>query len=203
MEKIFLSTKNDLILRAYLVEKLKKGKIMILPTDTIYGLSCLADKTKAIAKIFSLKKRDRGKPLLVLVSSLRMAKRFCYINYQQAEVLKKIWSQARPTSVLLLHRGLLPPNLTANSDYLAVRLPKSLFLRKMIRVLGVPLVSTSANLSGVETLDTSQLEQTFAKAKDLDLMVVNDDQLAKKDKKNKASRLVLLEKSGEVKVLRK
>jgi len=169
----------------------------MMPTDTIYGLSCRADKAAAVAKIFSLKERDKNKPLLVLVSSLSMAKRFCRINRLQAEALKNIWKQARPTSVLLLHRGLLPANLTAGSPYLAVRLPKSIFLRKIVRAVGVPLVSTSANFSGREILNAAAAIIAFKKEPRPDLIVAGSQKM------KRPSRLLVLSANGDFKILRK
>lgn len=187
---------NPVFLRD-LVVLLNRGKVAMLPTDTVYGFSCRADSAAAIAKIFSLKSRDASKPLLVLVSSLAMAKKFCFINQVQSEKLKKIWAQARPTSVLLPHRGLLPKSLTAESPYLAVRLPKSIFLRKIVRALACPLVSSSANLSGEEILAPEEAAKIFSGRKDLALIVAGGSN------KRAASRLLLLEKNGSFKILRR
>lgn len=197
MKKIFLPFRDNYNFRHDLVVALNKGKVVMLPTDTVYGLSCRADNSSAITKIFSLKARETNKPLLVLVSSLSMAKRFCRINNVQADVLKNIWAQSRPTSVLLPHRGLLPKNLTADSKYLAVRLPKSIFLRKIVRALACPLVSTSANISGQDILDAEQASAVFAERKELGLIVTGGTN------KRAVSRLLLLEQDGSFKILRK
>ena len=197
MQAKILPMQDSPVFRRNLAAILRSGKAVMMPTDTIYGLSCRADKATAVAKIFSLKERDKNKPLLVLVSSLSMAKRFCRINRLQAEALKNIWKQARPTSVLLLHRGLLPANLTAGSPYLAVRLPKSIFLRKIVRALGSPLVSSSANLSGREVLDARRASEVFAGKKELALIISGGT-----DKKA-ASRLLLMEADGSYKILRR
>jgi len=197
MKIISLPTADNSVFSRDLAAFLKKGKVVMLPTDTVYGFSCRADNAAAIAKIFSLKSREAKKPLLVLVSSLSMVKKFCFINKIQYEKLKKIWSQARPTSVLLPHRGLLPKNLTAGSPYLAVRLPKSVFLRKIVRASASPLVSTSANLSGQKILAPEEAAKIFSGRKDLDLIVTGGSN------KRAVSRLLLLEKNGNLKILRK
>ena len=72
---------------------LKIGQIIVLPTDTIYGLSCLADNVRSIKKIYHLKKRDAKKPMSILVGSLEMAKKYVVISERQEKVLKKIWSK--------------------------------------------------------------------------------------------------------------
>jgi L-threonylcarbamoyladenylate synthase len=145
--------KNNLAWRRQIAAALNSGQVIVYPTDTIYGLGCRADKKTAIKRIYEIKKREAKKPLLVLVSSLAMVKRYCHLSPRQEKELKKIWSDCRPTSIILQHRGLLPQELTGDSDGLAVRLPKNDFLRKMIKMLQVPLVSTSFNISGEAVFD--------------------------------------------------
>jgi L-threonylcarbamoyladenylate synthase len=197
MDKEFLNSIDDVNLRRRLVARLRSGEVLMLPSDTIYGLSCRADNLLAIEKIFAIKKRDRNKPLIILVSSISMAKKYCFINSKQTEVLKKIWTGKRPTSVLLKHRGLLPKEISTSSPYLAVRLPKSDFLRKMIRVLAVPLVSTSANLSGQKVLDGDLAWCKFKKKPRPDLVLFGGRNA------KLASRLLFLNVDGSQKVLRK
>lgn len=133
---------------ALIVKALKRGAVIVYPTDTIYGLGCLASDVKAINKIKKIKKRDKNKPLLILVSSLNMTKQYCFISKKQELILKELWLSARPTSIILRHRNRLPEQLVSKHLGLAVRLPKSVFLRKMIRLAGGPIVSTSFNISG-------------------------------------------------------
>lgn len=197
MDKDFIQSTNDINLRRRLVARFRLAEVLMIPSDTIYGLSCRADNLKAIRKVFAIKRRDKNKPLIILVSSLNMAKKYCHINSKQAEVLKKIWSNKRPTSVLLKHREILPKEITASSPYLAVRLPKSDFLRKMIRELTVPLVSTSANFSGQELLDAESAWQKFKKIPRPDLILFG----AKNSKR--ASKLLKLNSDGSQEVLRK
>jgi L-threonylcarbamoyladenylate synthase len=181
------------------VASLLTGQVMVLPTDTITGLSCRADNDQAINKIFALKKREENKPLLVLVSSLHMLKKYCFVNRKQELALKDIWSDNRPSSVLLKHKGLLPNKLTVKSPYLAVRLPKSIFLRKIVRSVGVPLVSTSFNLSGEAPMSTDQALSFSSGGLKPDAVLLN----YKVSVSKKSSRLVKLEKDAKMEVLRK
>jgi L-threonylcarbamoyladenylate synthase len=133
---------------------LKIGQVAVLPTDTIYGLSCLATDAAAIRRVYRLKRREANKPLIMLVGSLAMLKKYVFVSARQVQFLKTAWAPtARPTTVIFKHRGLLPPELTANSDGLAVRLPKSKFLIKILKSVKRPLVSTSLNLSGRENIN--------------------------------------------------
>ncbi len=140
--------RNDTI--DLIVDYLKHGKVIICPTDTIYGLSCLATDEKAIGKVRKIKERDKNKPFLVLVSSLTMVKRYCKINKKQYQYLKKVWPG--PVTVVLKNKGKLPRALTAGQDSVAVRLPKSNFLCTIIRRVGLPIISTSINISGEKNI---------------------------------------------------
>lgn len=131
-----------------MVNKLLAGDFIVYPTDTIYGLGCLATDKKALNKIKKFKQRDEKKPFIVLVSSLNMVKKYCFVSKQQEEKIKNLSHSKRPTTIILRHRGLLPNELTGGKDTLAWRLPKSIFLRKIIRTVGLPIVSTSFNVSG-------------------------------------------------------
>ncbi|MFA5131066.1 MAG: L-threonylcarbamoyladenylate synthase [Patescibacteria group bacterium] len=144
---------------------LEIGQVLILPTDTIYGLSCLATDRRAIKKIYHLKKRDPNKPILILVGDVKMAKKYVYISAAQERELKKLWAtKERPTTVILKNRRKLPNELTRGSDGLGLRLPKSKFLIKIIKIVKCPLVSTSLNFSGQKTMgDLSRLRYYFPK----------------------------------------
>ncbi|MEI6529083.1 MAG: L-threonylcarbamoyladenylate synthase [Candidatus Falkowbacteria bacterium] len=147
------------------VGSLQIGQVVVLPTDTIYGLSCLADRLRPINKIYHLKKRDPKKPVLILVASIEMAKKYVIISDKQEKLLKKIWAKkAAPTTVILKNRRILPRELTRGSDGLAVRLPKSVFLIKILGKVNCPLVSTSLNLSGQKNItDLHRLHYYFPK----------------------------------------
>lgn len=132
-----------------IVSFLKGGQVVVMPTDTIYGFSCRADDGRAIKRIFRLKSRSVNKPFIVLVSSLAMAKKYAFISGYKEDLARKYWqNNKRPTTIIFKHRGLLPKELTGGRDGLALRLPKSDFLIKIIKKINRPLVSTSLNLSG-------------------------------------------------------
>lgn len=149
MEKIEVNPNNPSKKEiSAIVRILNEGSVVIYPTDTIYGYGCLATDGRAIRKIRRLKNMDGKKPLLILVGSLAMAKRYCRVNRRQESYLKKIWPG--PVTAILASRGNLPRSLTGGSHGagLGVRLPDSGFLIRIIKGIGVPLVSTSANISG-------------------------------------------------------
>ncbi len=183
--------------RRGVLKALKEGKVVVLPTDTIYGLSCLADNKKTIQKIKIMKGREANKALIVLVSSISMLKKYVFLSKKQEIIAAKFWQELRPTTLVLKHKNILPRELSGDLSTLAIRLPKSDFLIKIIKRAGKPLVSTSLNLSGKEALsDLSNIDQYFHKNPDL---LVD----AGKIKNKKASRLIDLSNEDKIVVLRK
>jgi len=183
---------------------LKKGKIVALPTDTIYGFSCLADNVRAIKKIRRLKRRDQRdiqKPLLILVSGLAMLKKYALVPKRQTALLKQIWSKnTRPTTVILRSRGRLPQELTGAADGLAVRLPKSEFLIRILKKVRKPLASTSLNISGRKSLNDLRRLSRYWPLPSLQPDLVID---AGQSRQQQASRLLDLRPVGKPIILRK
>ncbi|PIR93460.1 threonylcarbamoyl-AMP synthase [Candidatus Falkowbacteria bacterium CG10_big_fil_rev_8_21_14_0_10_43_10] len=124
---------------------LKRRKVGVFPADTVYGLGGRADKSSVIKKVYRLKKRDKKKPFLILVSSMSMAKKYVEINEKQEKFLRSKWP-GKLTAVLE-SKGILPKELSGTGK-IGVRFPNNKWLRKIIRRLGAPLIATSANLSG-------------------------------------------------------
>jgi len=211
MKKVKINLKQTALEQVKLIISiLKKGKIVVLPTDTIYGLSCLAKNVKAIERMRQIKKLPANKPLLVLVSSLAMVKKYCRVNKKQEKYLMKIWPNLtpalslvrrggiRPVTVVLNLKKNLPRELTAGTSSLAVRLPKSEFLFKIITGVGQPIVSTSLNISGQKSLNNlNNLDNYFKKVRP-DLVVD-----AGRAKRVKPSKLVDLRNMTQIKILRK
>lgn len=154
---------------------LKQGKVLVLPTDTIPGLSCAADDYRAVSQVYRLKKRDPKKPILILVSDFKMLKKYVRVTEQQARELKKIWlKNRRPTTVILEDKGKLPKFLVSSSRGVAVRLPKSVFLIKILKTLQRPLVSTSVNSSGQRSLLSFKKINLWYKGKKLQPDIILD-----------------------------
>jgi len=125
---------------------LQKGKIGILPTDTIYGIHASAWDKEAVERIYSIKKRESNKPFLVLISSIKDLDLFkITLESFQRKVLNKVWPG--PVSVVFACGGRKTAHLRRGKNTLAFRFPQKVFLRRLLEKSG-PLVSTSANLSG-------------------------------------------------------
>jgi L-threonylcarbamoyladenylate synthase len=144
------------------VKHLEMGEVLVLPTDTIYGLSCLATDKEAVSRIFALKKRPKDKPFILLVSSLKMALEYVKVDDEKIKKIEKIWQEDKPTTIILPSKKIFPEGIVSKSGNISLRLPKSHFLIKIIERIKVPLVSTSLNLSGEPAIkDVSSLESVF------------------------------------------
>ena len=190
-----------------IAEYFKRGRVIVYPTDTIYGLGCLATNKKAISKIYEIKQRNKNKPLLILASSFTMIKKYCYVSKRQYEYLQTIWfgppkfskigARPGPVSVILKKRKLLPDELNSGSDSIAARFPKSVFLVKLIKRVGAPIVSTSANISGRKSLSNVDNIEKYFGANKPDL-IVDAGKL-----KRKPSKLIDVRDVDDIKILRK
>jgi len=157
--------KNDL---GEIAACLRAGGVIAYPTDTIYGLGCLATEESAIKRIYRLKKRARLKPLLVLLSGWRRLNKYVYLRRAQLDYLRTIWPG--PVTAVFESKNILPRILTVGQTALAVRWPAEKFLCALLRRLPAPLVSTSLNISGQPALGINGLEKIF-KRRSLDLAV--------------------------------
>ncbi len=125
---------------------LKDGAVAVMPTDTIYGICGSALDKSAVEKIYKLRKRNFKKPMIVLISDFNDLKNFgIKISGADRKILKKIWPAK--ISVILKCPGKKFEYLHRGTETLAVRMPKSEFLTKVLKISG-PLVAPSANWEG-------------------------------------------------------
>lgn len=150
-----------------LLKTLKEGKIAIIPTDTVYGLVGDATNESVIKKIYEVKKRDKNKPLLILVSDLEMLKDYIKsLNALEEKIINKFWPG--PLTILLSKNENVSNTLTSNKDSVGVRLPDKEDLRCLISKFGKPIIATSANITGKETItNVSELESAIKDNVDL------------------------------------
>ncbi len=135
-----------------LASAIREGGIVILPTDTIYGLHCSALKRDAVEAVFELKAREKRKPLIVLSANLeQLSVLGVELPPLTESFLATIWP-APLTAILPLHT---PVPASAGSATLAVRIPDIPWLRDLITLAG-PLASTSVNLSGSPPLQSME-----------------------------------------------
>jgi Sua5/YciO/YrdC/YwlC family protein len=126
---------------------IKNGGIVAIPTETVYGLAANALDGYAVSKIFIAKGRPQDNPLIVHVAEKNDIFKLISVLPSKAEILiNKFWPG--PLTVILPKSDLLPDEVTAGLDSVAVRMPNNNFARQIIKLAGVPLAAPSANRSG-------------------------------------------------------
>ena len=130
-------------------EVIKNGGIILYPTDTVWGIGCDASNPEAVKKIYALKQREESKSMIVLMNSDRMMHT---VFSQIPEVAWQILDLSeKPTTLILDNPRNVAANLIAEDKTLGVRLVKEPFCFKLMERMKKPLVSTSANISGMPT----------------------------------------------------
>lgn len=125
---------------------LKLGGVILYPTDTIWGIGCDASNELAVEKVFSIKKRDTQKSLVLLVTDVRQLMQYIASPPPDLETLLSHFTE--PTTVIYEHAVNLPSSVLAEDGSVAIRITTDPFCRSLIKRLRKPIVSTSANLSG-------------------------------------------------------
>lgn len=136
------------------LDVLRKGGIILYPTDTIWGLGCDATNDAAVERIFELKRRPANKSMIVLVADESAVLR--YVAAPPPDLSARIPSDAKPTTVIYDGALGLAPGVTDHKGAVAIRIVKERFCYSLLRRFGRPIVSTSANFSG------SPAPRTFA-----------------------------------------
>lgn len=124
-------------------------KTILYPTDTVWGIGCDATSVNAVKKVFKLKNREESKSLIVLVSSINMLKKYVSVPKTALDILKKA---KKPTTIIYNNpKGIAENIINKEDNTLAIRIVQDDFCRRLIKKLGKPIVSTSANRSGEPT----------------------------------------------------
>jgi L-threonylcarbamoyladenylate synthase len=127
-------------------ELLRRGGVVALPTETVYGLAANALDEKAVARIFQIKGRPATNPVIVHVAGMEMAKRCVNGWTPNAEKLAKAFWPG-PLTLVLPRAKEIPDPVTAGGATVGVRWPGHPFIQAVIRACGFPLAAPSANLS--------------------------------------------------------
>ncbi|MEI6123410.1 MAG: L-threonylcarbamoyladenylate synthase [Bacteroidota bacterium] len=135
------------VLKAY--EVLKKGGVILYPTDTVWGIGCDATKPKAVERIFQIKQRPENKSMIVLLDQFE--KLYQYVAHVPDIALDLHNSISTPLTIVYPQAKNIAKNIISDDGSIAIRIVKDEFCQKLIGLLGKPLVSTSANLSGTQT----------------------------------------------------
>jgi L-threonylcarbamoyladenylate synthase len=175
-----------------LIKNIEDGNLVIVPTDTVYGISCDATNKEAIEKVFIAKQREQ-KPLIVMVSNIDMLKKYVKnINDLEQQLIDKYWPNT--LTILFEKNDNLLEEITCGSEYVGIRMPDNKLLLDLMNNINKPIISTSANISGSSVITNTSLIEPELKEY---ISYVYDDG----EKTNVASTLVKVE-DGKIKILR-
>ena len=136
---------------------LKKGGIVIFPTDTVYGIGCRFDDKEVISRLYKIKKTPDGQQFPILVSDLNQVEELAVINKTGEELIKKYWPGA--LTIILQSKG--------GKEKIGFRMPDSSLIKSLVDGVGVPLIGTSANFHGSRAPKSyDELDAGFAKLAD-------------------------------------
>ncbi|OIQ17270.1 MAG: threonylcarbamoyl-AMP synthase [Flavobacterium sp. MedPE-SWcel] len=130
-------------------EVIKNGGIILYPTDTVWGIGCDATNAEAVKKIYELKQREESKSMIVLMNDDRMMYKVFKDSPDVAWEIIEV--SDKPTTLILDNPQNVAPNLIAKDNTLGARLVTEPFCYKLMERMKKPLVSTSANISGMPT----------------------------------------------------
>lgn len=140
------------------LEILDRGGVILYPTDTVWGLGCNALNEAAIEKIYRIKDRPESKSLIILLHNFDEVKN--YVAEVPLFIEELIANIEKPVTVIYDNAQNLPKSIIASDGTIAIRIVKDEFCQQLIRELGKPLISSSANVSGEPTpLVFSQISQ--------------------------------------------
>ncbi|XP_070587473.1 threonylcarbamoyl-AMP synthase-like [Erythrolamprus reginae] len=123
---------------------LRDGGLVAVPTDTVYGVACLAQNSAAVEALYSLKGRSAGKPLAICLGDVEQVYRYCRVPVPE-ELLRDLLPG--PVTVVLPRSDALNADLNPFTPLVGVRVPNHRFVRDLARACDGPLALTSANVS--------------------------------------------------------
>ena len=131
------------------VEVMRKGGVILYPTDTVWGIGCDATNAEAVARVYEIKRREDSKALICLVDSDARLQR--YVRQVPSVAWELLDCVDKPTTIILDGAVNLAQNLIAEDGSIALRITKEAFSKELCYRFQKAIVSTSANISGEPT----------------------------------------------------
>ncbi len=195
MKLISMKELDDRILEEVALA-VQQGKVVIFPTETIYGIGTNAFDESAVERIYKIKGRPEQKALIVLINDYQMLELIASITTDiERNLMKKFWPG--PLTIIFQKKNIscLPENVTARKDTIAVRMSDNEIIKKLIAKSGVPIVAPSANLSGSSS--ATKIKEIIS-----DLGEQVDYILDNGDIKDETPSTIVKVENGEIKILR-
>ena len=192
-------TREEDIKRA--IETMRKGGVILYPTDTVWGIGCDATNAEAVKRVYGIKQRDDSKALICLVDSdARMQRYFRNVPdvaWQIVDSLKE--GDGKPTTLILDGAINLAPNLIAEDGSVGIRITNEPFSKELCFRFQKAIVSTSANISG---------EPAAQNYGDIDPRIIEAVDYVcwsrrQEHKPHTPSSIIKLKENGEVTIIRK
>ena len=179
------------------LEFLRSGKIILYPTDTIWGIGCDATLARSIERIYQIKKRFESKSMIVLLDDAAKLSR--YVEKVPALAYDMIERYNEPLTIIYSRAKNVAKNVIAEDGTLAIRIVRDEFCKQLIAALDKPIVSTSANVSGQPSpIMFSKISDEIRHSVDY---IVNYNKEAVI--RTKASTIIRIHDNGEFEVIRK
>ncbi len=179
------------------VEVLKKGGVILYPTDTVWGLGCDATRSDAVKRVFTIKQRDDSKALIILTDSADKIDR--YVDEVPDIAYELIDVAVKPLTIVYDNARNLAPETVASDGSVGIRVTEEKVSKMLCRAFRKPLVSTSANISGQPAPDIfSRISREIVESVDYVMSSRRDD-----TNESTPSSVIKLGVDGSVKILRK
>ena len=126
---------------------IKKGGIVIFPTETVYGIGTNGLDENAIKKLYEVKQRPLNKPISLLVNNIEMVEKIAKnITEVEYKLMERFFPG--PLTIIFEKRDIVPDILTSNTNTIGIRMPSGEIAKKLIEFAGVPIATSSSNISG-------------------------------------------------------
>jgi len=136
-------------------EMIRKGEVVAIPTDTLYGLAANPFDGEAVERVFAIKGRANQMPLLLLIDSVEMARELAADLPEKFERLsERFWPGA--LTIIVPAGARVPGAVTGGTGRIGLRLPRAAVAMAIVRQAGVPIIGTSANRTGERECATAQ-----------------------------------------------
>lgn len=178
------------------IEVLKKGGVILYPTDTIWGIGCDATNADAVKRIYEIKQRADNKAMLVLIDAENNLERYVTEVPEMAYTLIEL--SEKPVTIIYDNAYNLAPNLFGDNNSVGIRVSKEKFSNQLCRLFRRPIVSTSANISGKPSaLTFAEISDEIKDKVDYVVKYRQND-----NNQQSASSIIKLSADGTIKIIR-
>lgn len=196
--KIIRMTREEDIRKA--VEVMRKGGVILYPTDTVWGIGCDATNAEAVKRVYAIKQRDDSKALICLVDSdARMQRYIRNVPDVAWQLIDSLSEGGKPTTLILDGAINLAQNLIAEDGSIGIRITQEPFSKELCYRFQKAIVSTSANISGEPAAQNyCDIDQRIIEAVDYVCWSRRQEH-----KPHTPSSIIKLKENGEVEIIRK